>query len=318
MQAGGWKWAKRAAFAMVGALASFAVLTVAWAVTFSPNKGYSIPTPGADSNTWGALLNTTIGIIDTNLGGLASVAVGGNTNVTLSTAQAQNFAIALTGTLTGNIQVLFPNSHGFFFVDNQTSGAYTLTLTTTAGGLTYTLAQGGDALIYVNGADVFSFPYRTAAEYASMVIDTTLSVTGLTTLDNLTVNSGVYIAGGETVNGVWNVVGHAFTGTGWTFNAQGITAAGSNQSTATPVATTVNFVSGATGDPGPGVRLVYAEPGDYEVVANMYGATLPVYPQTGSTIFYQQYSYGVNAAFPLKATTTMACYAQGPTEWYCN
>ncbi len=317
------KWLKWIRWTLRGFAAAFTLallLNLAWAVTFSPNKGYSIPTPGADSNTWGSLLNTTLAIIDTNLGGEATIPVGGNSNVTMTVSQAQNFALYFTGTLTGNIQVLFPNSHGFYYVSNGTTGNFSLTLNTVSGGVSWAVAQGGSGIVFVDGTNVLTFPKGVDSELHNLVVDAAFAVSGLSTLASLTVTGNATVQGASTTNGTWNVVGHGFTGAGWTFNAQGVTAAGSTQGTATALATTVNFVAGATGASGPGVRLVYAEPGDYEVVVNQTGNTgvLPVYPQTGASVYYQGTTGGLNGPMPLNQNTTMACYAQGPTQWYCN
>ena len=91
------------------------------------NKGYSVPTTGTEGGTWGTDLNTnTFAVIDTNLGGITSVALS-NVNVTLSAAQAQNLILRLTGTLTGPVQVTTP-CLGFTLVENTTTGAFAVTI----------------------------------------------------------------------------------------------------------------------------------------------------------------------------------------------
>jgi hypothetical protein len=91
------------------------------------NKGYSVPTTGTESGTWGVDINAnSFGVIDTNLGGITSVALS-NVPVTLSAAQAQNLILRLTGTLTANVQVTTP-CLGVTMVENATTGAFTVTL----------------------------------------------------------------------------------------------------------------------------------------------------------------------------------------------
>lgn len=91
------------------------------------NKGYSVPTTGTESGTWGADINVnSFGVIDTNLGGITSIALS-NVPVTLSAAQAQNLILRLTGTLTGNVQVTTP-CLGVTMVENATTGAFNVTL----------------------------------------------------------------------------------------------------------------------------------------------------------------------------------------------
>jgi hypothetical protein len=103
-------------------------------MTTTPTKGYVVPTVGADFGTWGNELNGDLGIIDNNLGGMNSISVAGNSNVTATGTQMQNLVQKLTGTLTGNIFYLMPSVQGFWIIQNATSGALTVTVANTTGG----------------------------------------------------------------------------------------------------------------------------------------------------------------------------------------
>ena len=93
----------------------------------SANKGYTQPAFNTEVGTWGTDLNTNFsGIVDLNLGGVVSVSLS-NVNVTLSSAQAQNLTVFLTGTLTGSVVVSTP-CIGFFFIVNNTTGAFTMSI----------------------------------------------------------------------------------------------------------------------------------------------------------------------------------------------
>jgi hypothetical protein len=95
-------------------------------------KGYSVPTTGTESGTWGTDLNTnTFAVIDTNLGGIVTKALT-NVNVTLSAAESQNLILRLTGTLTGNVQITTA-AQGFTLVENATTGAFNVTFTNGVG-----------------------------------------------------------------------------------------------------------------------------------------------------------------------------------------
>ncbi|MBB0026837.1 hypothetical protein [Ralstonia pickettii] len=72
----------------------------------------------------------------TALGGLT------NANVTLTPAQAAKNKITLAGTLTGNIQIIFPTWLRNWEVVNNTTGSFTVTCKT-ASGTGVTVAQGG-------------------------------------------------------------------------------------------------------------------------------------------------------------------------------
>ncbi len=104
--------------------------------TYSPNKDYQLQATGEDTNTWGINTNANLSLIDENLGGTLTLSVAGNSNVTLTSSQAANLFYNLTGVLTGNINVIFPAAGGFYYINNTTTGAYTLTIqagTSTAG-----------------------------------------------------------------------------------------------------------------------------------------------------------------------------------------
>ena len=71
-------------------------------------------------------MNGNFTLIDANLSGVSSISLS-NANVTLSSAQAQNIHVFLSGTLLANVTVSTP-CVGFFFVINNTSGNYSLKL----------------------------------------------------------------------------------------------------------------------------------------------------------------------------------------------
>lgn len=73
-------------------------------------------------------------------------------DVTLTAAQARGRYLAVTGTLTGNRNVVTPNN-GEWIVFNNTAGAFTLTIKTSAG-TGVTIAQGTRAIVYADGTNV--------------------------------------------------------------------------------------------------------------------------------------------------------------------
>jgi len=122
-------------------------------MTATPNKGYTLPTVGADFGTWGTELNADITAIDTNLGGLTSVNCAGNSNITASAGQAQNLVQQLTGVLTGSIQYILPSAGGFYVIENNTTGNYNITVITSGGTGVY-VAQGTSAWVYCDGTNI--------------------------------------------------------------------------------------------------------------------------------------------------------------------
>jgi len=95
---------------------------------FTPYKGYSVPTTGTESGTWGNDLNTnTFAVIDLNLGGIVTKTLS-NVNVILSATESENLILRLIGTITANIQIT-TSCQGVTLVENATTGAFSVTFT---------------------------------------------------------------------------------------------------------------------------------------------------------------------------------------------
>lgn len=126
----------------------------------SPNKGYSLQQTGDNNGTWGVVLDGTLSIIDLNMGGDLTVDVTGGSNVTVNSTQAQNICLRLTGVLSGNISLLLPATGSFYIIDNQSTGAHTITVKTTAGGSTgIVVPQGLRRAVFSDGTNVAPFTY---------------------------------------------------------------------------------------------------------------------------------------------------------------
>lgn len=123
--------------------------------TFSPNLNLLLQATGEDAGTWGSNLNNGVfANIDSAAGGVLTLSLS-NADVTLTTTQTQNNTIALSGTLTANVAIIFPQIGRNYFVINGTTGAFALTLKTTAvGGAVYVIPQGQKRYVTLNGTDV--------------------------------------------------------------------------------------------------------------------------------------------------------------------
>jgi hypothetical protein len=76
-----------------------------------------------------------------------------NANVTLTPAQYGLSIIALSGNLTGNVQIVFPALKSQWLILNNTTGNFTITCKTAAGSGAI-IAQGGAASIYGDGTNI--------------------------------------------------------------------------------------------------------------------------------------------------------------------
>ncbi len=84
---------------------------------------------------------------------LLNLNVAGSADITETSAQAQNVIQQFTGVLTGNINVIVPNTVQLYYIFNDTTGAYTLTVKTAAG-TGITVDQGSHTILYCDGTNV--------------------------------------------------------------------------------------------------------------------------------------------------------------------
>lgn len=125
------------------------------------NKGYEVQATGSNTGTWGETLNgDVITIIDNNLGGITSKTLSAS-NVTLSTAESQSAILRLTGTLLADVQIT-TEAIGFFFVENLTSGSFSVTVRNDQVATAVTVAQGLQTLVTsdaTNGCRIGASPF---------------------------------------------------------------------------------------------------------------------------------------------------------------
>jgi len=177
------------------------------ASTYSDNYKLELQETGANANTWGNNVNTSLEVIDKFTAGYLSKSVAGSSNVTLTTgnadptAESANKVIELTGTLTGNIYVFIPAVESTYILHNNTSGAFSVTVAPTghsANGVT--IVQGSHTIVYNKNGDT--------------VVDLFANSLGNLSIKNtLTVNNSVFYAANGTVNATaYSGNGSALTG----------------------------------------------------------------------------------------------------------
>lgn len=126
--------------------------------------------------------------------GRLSLSVAGSANVTLARAQAHNDILNFTGILTGSINVIVPNGPQEWDVFNNTTGAYTLTVKTSAGtGIAVT--QGKSCRLAADGTNVVAVE----TDFAAFSGGTLNLGAGTVSLPSLTLagysNTGLYNIG---------------------------------------------------------------------------------------------------------------------------
>ena len=112
--------------------------------TFTPNKSLELPAYNDYVDSWNTPVNADFTAIDTALGGVTNLnATASSGDITLTSTQYRPLQIIVGGTLTANVRYLIPaNVGGQWTVTNNTSGAFTLTIASAAGGANITLLSG--------------------------------------------------------------------------------------------------------------------------------------------------------------------------------
>ena len=163
------------------------------ASTYS-DLGLELMATGENAGTWGTKTNANLNLIEQLSGGYLEVDIAGGIQTTALdidngalTGKAQNRVIKLTGSISGNQIVTFPvNTENFYFIDNSTSGAYTVQLKAASGsGATVTLATTDKAthIIYCDGVATNTGVYDTG------IGEGDVTLTGTQTLTNKTLTS---------------------------------------------------------------------------------------------------------------------------------
>ena len=101
--------------------------------TFTPNCNLEKIGDGELDNSWGATERANQDKLDDMLRGYLSKSVAGGSNVTLSETEWNHNVIKLTGAITANISVNFPDRQGQWKVINETTGPFNITCKTASG-----------------------------------------------------------------------------------------------------------------------------------------------------------------------------------------
>jgi len=114
-----------------------------------------------------------------------TINVAGTGNYVLSGAELNRVAYEFTGVLTGNRSVVVPATVQQYWIDNATTGAFTLTVKTSAG-TGIGVSQGSRGIYYCDGSDVVDADTTTA----SFPITVAQGGTGATTAGGALINLG--------------------------------------------------------------------------------------------------------------------------------
>lgn len=125
---------------------------------------------GENDNTWGTKANVNIQLLENAITKRTPLNLS-NVDVTLSTTnyaddQSRSLCLVLSGTLTGNVNVIVPAVSHYYLVQNQTTGAFTVTVKTPSGtGVPCT--QGVTSIVYCDATNVIQ-PQSASADATTL------------------------------------------------------------------------------------------------------------------------------------------------------
>jgi len=129
-------------------------------IAYSSDLKLSLIATGTEAGVWGQITNTNLVVLQQAIAGYQSLAVNATTGLTLAftdgaISTGKNAVLNLTGTLSGNVNVVVPDAiEKTYLVNNQvTMGVYTLTFKTSSG-TGIKLAQGNRYVLYADGTNV--------------------------------------------------------------------------------------------------------------------------------------------------------------------
>lgn len=170
--------------------------------TYSTNLAITLPADGEYAGTWGQVTNTNLGtLLEQAISGYVTQPItdGADTVITIpngATGVARNMYIECTNTLTNNRNLIVPANRKLYFIYNNTSGGYAVTVKVT--GLTgVSVPNGRKMLLVCNGTDVVD----------ALTYFTSLAVSGA-------FSAGSISTGGALAAGIVSVVSATLSGNG--------------------------------------------------------------------------------------------------------
>jgi hypothetical protein len=152
----------------------------ALSLSFQPGESAIIVSDGANFHTIGFGQSATFAFDYTVIN------IPGTGTYTLTGSELNRVAYRFTGILTGNRTVVVPATVQQYWVDNQTTGAYTLTIEPSGPGTGFVVSQGERVILYCDGTDVLN----AATQGISVPLTIAEGGTGATTAGAALINLG--------------------------------------------------------------------------------------------------------------------------------
>ena len=127
--------------------------------TYTSSLRLTLQATGENSGSWGTIVNNGVtSLVDASVAGTATVVHDNTANYTLSTAngatdESRQMFLNITGTLSAARNVVCPAASKLYFLRNNTTGGFAVTLKT-SGGTGISVPNGKYAALYCDGTDV--------------------------------------------------------------------------------------------------------------------------------------------------------------------
>ncbi len=184
--------------------------------TTSANLKLTVQQTGENSGTWGQITNTNLLILEQAIGGYAAVSAASGASLTFSNgavSNGKNQVLKLTGTISGNVNVVIPDSiTKTYIVENATVGAHTVTFKTSSGtGITWSATDKGKKILYSDGTNVEEGVTSTGSLITGGITSSTINtsnltvtndtnVSGITISDNVTAANNITTTSGDVIS----------------------------------------------------------------------------------------------------------------------
>lgn len=171
-------------------------------------------TPGQNSNTWGTVLNdNVISLIDDSIAAYTTITVS-SVDVTLTQAdgsadQARSAFLDISGTLTGNVNVIIPALSKGYDIHNSTSGSFTVNMKT-ATGSGQIVPQGQNIGIVCDGVSVRDVE-TPGIRSTSNVVNVSVATSSIDIKVPVAISGTVSITGGIVVSSSSSMVATSFS-----------------------------------------------------------------------------------------------------------
>jgi hypothetical protein len=228
------------------------------AITYSTNLRLTLIGTGDQAGTWGNTTNTNLGtLIEQAIAGYVSQTVADSavspTSLSISdgtSSVARNMYMVLSGALTGARDVVLPTNPKLYFVHNNTSGGYAVTLKC-SGQTGISVPAGAKVILVCNGVDIVEAAnYFSGLVFPSSATIATLSGTtlgyGSASLTNASVASLTATRLGATSSSITNLNATSSVITTLTATSSSITTLTATSSTITTLKSTSATIDNLT------------------------------------------------------------------------